>query len=973
MAIFIIDQFSLNTDLPLDIRYVPSGGSYNDVSAYWYPGMQVYQTSDETIWYADNSLNWHQIGSGTDASLNALWNYVIDISTQVQLHESSLGNLTIWNISQDSSIVDLRQWNIAQDSSIVDLRTRVTNLETSVGALDVCIGQLDTQIQTNVTDITNLETSVGALDLLTQQHETSLGNLTQWDIIQDLSIANINTDISGLEASIARIDSSITALDLLTQLHETSLGNMEVWQEYQDTSITNLDLLTQLHETSLGNLTIWNISQDASITNLDASLDLYLPLTGGTLTGPGNLTIDGSLIVNGTAVFKENVFFDGSVYFTDVETIDVSSAFIHLNTGLTGAPPANLQSGLIIGRGSAEPYVFIYDETDQTFRIGIAQETSTGYLDASTQAVATREDSPTVNGIAVWNDTLNRFDTSVGLTFVSSTGLTLDSSLILGSYAGAADLVLVVGTNGVVKAIPTWDGSLANIYTTLQLHETSLGNLDTYVNNLEVSVGNLDTLTQLHETSLGNMEVWQEYQDTSITNLDLLTQLHEASLGQLNTWNTEQDASIVKLFEISTDTSVLGAINIGDGSAQVYAGISNDGSLQFREFVGVGNATVTENGNVIEIGLDASAGGEINTASNIGTGEGLSVTKEGVDLPFKSLAATNPSEVIITSDASTIYFDVSIYIPSDASLSGLTDTSINDVNLVTHTNIEYDVSVGKWVETQNGWWDTSLGTTTDDLGGVPQGTDLEGLTLKEILYKILYEYQPPTLVTGSDPASGTYEKGLVSTQFATVDVSYLATTANYPLAKLNQVHITKTGAGTLLDASLGLVSSDSSIYTDLTGITNWGGANRTISYNVTIDDDQSGESQPAVGASESFTFYYRQFWGEVDGALNAGDVSSGLITTVDSSRLAGETTLTATFDYVSGPKIKYLFAYPDTVAAPDNFGILSQITDQNDFDITSSWDTGNVDVSVGVNNIRYRYYLLKNKVDTPTFDVNFMF
>lgn len=152
-----------------------------------------------------------------------------------------------------------------------------------------------------------------------------------------------------------------------------------------------------------------------------------------------------------------------------------------------------------------------------------------------------------------------------------------------------------------------------------------------------------------------------------------------------------------------------------------------------------------------------------------------------------------------------------------------------------------------------------------------------------------------------------------------------------------------------------------------------GGTNRTITYNVTIDDDQSDQSQPAVGLSRSFTFYYRQYWGEVDGNTTIGGVTSSMILALDSSRLAGESDLNATFTYTSGPKIKYLFAYPDTITAPDNFGTLSQIVDQNDFDITGSWDTAQYDVSVGLNNVRYRVYLLKNKVDTPSFDVTFKF
>ena len=102
-------------------------------------------------------------------------------------------------------------------------------------------------------------------------------------------------------------------------------------------------------------------------------------------------------------------------------------------------------------------------------------------------------------------------------------------------------------------------------------------------------------------------------------------------------------------------------------------------------------------------------------------------------------------------------------------------------------------------------------------------------------------------------------------------------------------------------------------------------------------------------------------------------MNSALITGLSDDRLAGETDLNATFTNPGTGFIKYLYAYPDTVAAPDNFGTLSQIIDQNDFDITDSFDSGNIDVDVDGNNIRYRYYLLKKKVTTSDFDITFKF
>lgn len=922
MAIFIVDQFSLNTDLPLDIRYLPSGGSYLDVSLYWYPGMQVYQTSDQKIWYADNSLNWHPISEGEDASLNQIFNLVNDLSIFVnqidasveantallQIHEASIGDLSIRVSLLESSVNYLTNWNESQDASISDLRSRVDS------------------------------------------NESSIGYLTNWNISQDASIIRID----------ASLNDTIDALDLFYEKAyiDGSLVSLQNWNTAQDASISELRTISNIHDSSIGFLTDWNSTQDASIdelrSNIESSLGLYVLKSGDTMTGP--LVIDSSLLVNGNATVtgdlgvRGNLVVDGSTVFIDTAVLDISTNFIVLNSGLTGPPPSWLQSGLVIERGDSSSYAVIFDETDQTFRVGVVNgpDASGVFSDLDTQAVATRQDHPISDGIAIWNSNQNRFDTFSSFTYNVSDGLYLDGSLKLNSYAGAQDLMLIVDTAGNVLAVSKPDASLNDIYAKLGIIDSSI----TYLTNL----------TSIHEASIGSLTQKNIDQDTSISNLDILTQIHDISIGYL-------DSSIQQLFN-RQDTSVLGAINIGDGSAGVFAGLTNDGSLQFREFIGIGKISVAENADLIEISTDA----EINTASNIGNGEGLFAYKLGEDLAFKSVISLDPSNLIITSDASNLYLDISLGgFDVDASLSGLEDTSINEIAKVSHQIIEWDASIDKWINTNNIFWDISLGTTTDDVGGIPAGTNLNGLTLKEILYKLLYEYQVPTLLTGTDPISGIYEKGLVSTQFSSIDVSYYSTNVNYPLALLNNVHIDKTGIGSIYDASLGLVASASGSYNDATGITNWGGVNRTISYNVTIDDDQSNQSQPAIGLSKSFTFYYRQFWGEVDGNTNIGSVDSSMILTLDSSRLEGETDLLATFTYTSGPKIKYLFAYPDTIAAPDNFGLLSQILDQNDFDITNSWNTANKDVSIGLNNVRYRVYLLKNKVDTPTFNITFKF
>lgn len=163
----------------------------------------------------------------------------------------------------------------------------------------------------------------------------------------------------------------------------------------------------------------------------DASLDLYVLKSGDTMSGPlvissggldvtGDTSLHGELHIDSHTHVGGNLTVNGSLYVIDVAAIDTSGSFIRLNTGLTGPTPAYLQSGIVVERGDGEPYIFVYDEDNETFRIGITYlETSTHYSDASTQAVATRQDAPIDLGVAFWNDSLKRFDTSTSLTVTS--------------------------------------------------------------------------------------------------------------------------------------------------------------------------------------------------------------------------------------------------------------------------------------------------------------------------------------------------------------------------------------------------------------------------------------------------------------------------------------------------------------------------------------------------------------------------
>ena len=129
--------------------------------------------------------------------------------------------------------------------------------------------------------------------------------------------------------------------------------------------------------------------------------------------------------------------------------------------------------------------------------------------------------------------------------------------------------------------------------------------------------------------------------------IDSSSLVSDASINYLFNWNTSQDASIQRidssisdLYGLVGDTSVKGAINVGDGSANVYSDIDASGNIQLRTLSSSGGATVEQVGDQIIIGIDASYSGESNYGVNVGTGDASVYSgKVGDALQFREFLA----------------------------------------------------------------------------------------------------------------------------------------------------------------------------------------------------------------------------------------------------------------------------------------------------------------------------------------------
>lgn len=107
---------------------------------------------------------------------------------------------------------------------------------------------------------------------------------------------------------------------------------------------------------------------------------------------------------------------------------------------------------------------------------------------------------------------------------------------------------------------------------------------------------------------------------------------------------------IVNIDAAAISGTVTDGANLGAGGQVFKNKVAS--TLNFRSIVGGSNVTVTENAN--DLTIAASDTGEVNTASNLGSGQGVWFDKQGVDLRFKSLVAGSGVGISATSSEITI-------------------------------------------------------------------------------------------------------------------------------------------------------------------------------------------------------------------------------------------------------------------------------------------------------------------------------
>lgn len=157
----------------------------------------------------------------------------------------------------------------------------------------------------------------------------------------------------------------------------------------------------------------------------------------------GRFVTDSRLRFDGTTLtIDANFVVTGSSTNASVGNLEVSDNFIIVNNGETGAGVTVGIAGVKVDRGTATDYIFAFEETTDTFRIG---------AEGDLQAVATRNDSMNDLAIAYWDNTNKKFISSPDMTFNPTTKELTVNGVVLTGYVWNSETDKVLNANFIYK------------------------------------------------------------------------------------------------------------------------------------------------------------------------------------------------------------------------------------------------------------------------------------------------------------------------------------------------------------------------------------------------------------------------------------------------------------------------------------------------------------------------------------------
>ena len=226
--------------------------------------------------------------------------------------------------------------------------------------------------------------------------------------------------------------------------------------------------------------------------------------------------------------------------------------------------------------------------------------------------------------------------------------------------------------------------------------------------------------------------------------------------------------------------------------------------------------------------------------------------------------------------------------------------------------------------------------TVNALGGIAAGAELDGMTVREVLMKLLFPYVAPVVSVTGTPNGGVFEKGDAQT---ITNVKVVVTKKSEAITKIELLD----GATQLAVQEDEAIAGGGTFNYETDVVAN--SVNKQITVKVT---DASGKA--VTQKTGSFNFVYPFYVGVcAEDAVIDAELVAGLTKRVEAKAAK-------TINYTTDNQ-KMIFAYPKS------YGAIKSVIDPNNFDVTATFKQNEVSI-IGLDGQSVAYYVYVNDAST---------